>query len=48
MSYKYLQLCLERRNNFTPMVYSVDEIYGTETVVEQKHLVSLISNKLKW
>ena len=48
MKYNYIQPCLERRLNFTPMVYSVEEIPGTETVAEQQHLASLLSNKLKW
>ena len=30
------------------MVYSVDGIPGTEAVAAQRHLASLLSNKLKW
>ena len=46
--YKYLQPCMERRNSFTPMVYSADEITGTKAIAAHQSLVSLISNKLKW
>ena len=43
----YLQACLERRRNFTPMVYSVDGIPGAEALAAQKRLASLPSYKLK-
>ena len=45
--YKYLQPCLERRRSFTPMVYSIDGIPGTEVVASQQRLASLLSNKPK-
>ena len=35
----YLQVCLERRRNFTPMVYSADGILGAESLAAQKRLV---------
>ena len=35
----YLQVCLERRQNFTPMVYSADGILGAESLAAQKRLV---------
>ena len=43
----YLQSCLERRRNFTPMVYSADRIPGAEALVAQKRLAALLSYKLK-
>ena len=43
----YLQACLERRRNFTPMVYSADGIPGTEALAAQKRLAALLSYKLK-
>ena len=42
-----LQACLERRRNFTPMVYSVDGIPGAEALAAQKRLAALLSYKLK-
>ena len=43
----YLQAFLERRRNFTPMVYSVDRIPGAEALDTQKKLATLLSFKLK-
>ena len=40
---KYLQACLERRRNFTPMVYSVDGIPRSEALAAQRRLSMLIS-----
>ena len=34
----YLQACLERRRNFTTMVYSADGIPGAEALAAQKRL----------
>ena len=42
----YLQACLERRRNFTPMVYSADGIPGAEALAAQKRLAALLSYKL--
>ena len=43
----YLQACLERRRNFTPIVYSVDGIPGAEALAAQKRLAVLISYNMK-
>ena len=43
----YLQACLERRKNFTPMVYSAYGIPGVEALAAQKRLAALLSYKLK-
>ena len=43
----YLQACLERRRNFTPMVYSADKIPGAEALATQKRLAALLRYKLK-
>ena len=43
----HLQACLERRSNFTPMVYSADNIPGAEALTAKKRLVALLSYKLK-
>ena len=43
----YLQPCLKRSHHFTPMVYSVDRIPGTDVVAAQQRLASLIRNNLK-
>ena len=43
----YLQACLERIRNFTPMVYSADGIPGAEALAAQKRLAALLSYKLK-
>ena len=44
----YLQACLERRRNFTPMIYSADKIPGAEALAAQKRLAALLSYKLNW
>ena len=44
---KYLQPYLECRHYFTPMVYSVDGITGTESVAAQRRLALLLRSKLK-
>ena len=44
----YLQYFLERRRNFTPMVYSVDRITGAEALAAQKIFATLLGYKLKW
>ena len=43
----YLQDCLERRRNFTCMVYSADGIPGAEALATQNRLASLLSYNLK-
>ena len=43
----YLQACLERIMNFTPMVYSTDGIPGAEALAAHKRLAALLSYKLK-
>ena len=43
----YLQACLERRSNFTPMVYSADVIPVAEDLAAQKRLAALLIYKLK-
>ena len=43
----YLQACMERRRNFTPMVYSADEISGAKALATQNILAALLSYKLK-
>ena len=43
----YLQACLERRKNFTPMVYYVDRIPREEALSAQKRLAALLSYKMK-
>ena len=43
----YLQACLERRRTFTPMLYYVDGIPGSEAMAAQKILAALLSYKLK-
>ena len=43
----YVQACLERRNAFSPMVYSVDIIPEAEALAAQKRLAALLSYKLK-
>jgi len=44
---KYLQVCLEQRKNFTPMVYSVDGIAGREARHAEKHLATMLAEKWK-
>ena len=43
----YLQDCLERRRNFTSLVYSTDGIPRAEALAAQKRLAALLSYKLK-
>ena len=43
----YLQICLDRRRTFTPMVYLADGIPGAEALASQKRLAALLSYKLK-
>ena len=43
----YLQDYMERRSNFTPMVYSADVIPIVEALAKQKRLTALLSYKLK-
>ena len=43
----YLQACLQRRRNFTPMVYSEYKIPGAEALTAQKSLAALLSYKLR-
>ena len=43
----YLQACLERRRNFTLMVYSAGGIPRAEALSAQKRLATLLSYKLK-
>ena len=43
---KNLQSGLDCRRSFTPVVYSTYGITGTEAVVTQKCLTSMISNKI--
>ena len=44
---KYLDACVERRRQFTPLVYSVDGLMGTEARAATKRLASLLANKWK-
>jgi hypothetical protein len=37
---KHLVLCLERRCDFTPLVYSADRMAGRETKMAERHLTS--------
>ena len=41
------QACLERRPNFTTMIYSADRIPGEEALDTQKRLVALLKFKMK-
>ena len=43
----YLQACLERRRNLTPMVYSSYRIPEAEAIAAQESLAALLSYKLK-
>ena len=43
----YVQACLERRRNFTLMVYSADGIPEADALAEQKMLAALLGYKLK-
>ena len=42
---KYLNACLERRKDFTPLVYSVDGIAGKEAKGAEKRLASHLAKK---
>jgi hypothetical protein len=42
---KYLDACLEQRRDFTPLVYSVDEMSGRETRQAERHVASRLSGK---
>ena len=44
---KYLDACVERRRQFTPLVYSVDGLLGEEARAASKRLASLLANKWK-
>jgi hypothetical protein len=44
---KYLQVCLEQRKDFTPMVYSVDGIAGREARNAERRLATLLADKWK-
>ena len=44
---KYLQNCLEMRQDFTPMVYSVDGIAGLEAQNVEKTLATQLAGKWK-
>ena len=44
---KYGALCLARRRHFTPLVFSVDGLMGTETKAASQRLASLLSSKWK-
>ena len=43
----YIQACLERRSNFTPMIYSADRINGAGALAAKKRLAALLSYKVK-
>ena len=44
---KYLDLCLARRRSFTPLVFSVDGLRGTEADAASKRISMLLSKKWK-
>jgi hypothetical protein len=44
---KYLDLCLVRRRHFTPLVFSVDGMRGTEAQAASKRLATHLSKKWK-
>jgi len=44
---KYNALCQERRRHFTPLVFSVDGLQGTEAAAACKRLSSLLADKWK-
>jgi hypothetical protein len=44
---KYLDACIERRRQFTPLVYSVDGMMGSEARAASKRLASHLANKWK-
>ena len=39
------EACLERRRDFTPMVYSVDDVAGKETRAAERRITGLLSAK---
>ena len=43
----YLQACLERRRNFTPILYYADRIPGAEALYSQKWLAALLRYNMK-
>ena len=42
---KHLQACLERRRDFTPLVYSVDGMAGRETKMAERRLAANLAGK---
>ena len=42
---KYEEACLERRRDFTPMVYSVDGLASKETRAAERRLASMLASK---
>ena len=42
---KYLQPCLDRRRNFTPLVYSVDGMACNEAMAFEKQIAYLLAEK---
>jgi hypothetical protein len=44
---KYLQSCLARRKDFTPLVYTVDGIAGREAKSAEKHLATMLATKMR-
>jgi hypothetical protein len=44
---KYVDACVERRRQFTPLVYSVDGLLGSEARAASKRLACLLSQKWK-
>ena len=42
---KYLQPCLDRRRNFTPLVYSVDGMACNEAMAFEKQIACLLAEK---
>jgi hypothetical protein len=45
---KYVDACLARRRTFTPLVFLVDGLRGTEASAATKKLPSRLSEKWKW
>ena len=43
----YLQAFLERRQNFTPMIYAAGRITGAEDLAAKNRLAALLSYNLK-
>jgi hypothetical protein len=44
---KYLKACLEQRRHFTPLVFSVDGVLGSEAKAASKRLAARLSEKWK-